>query len=61
MPISEAAVRQSVTRKLRDDAPLPDFEGGYRTWRAAYDRGKGGIFTIPVSEAVATVAGTLSR
>jgi hypothetical protein len=61
LPMSEAAVQQSVTRKLRDDAPLPDFEEGYQMWRRAYDSGKGGIFSIPVAEAVATVAGTLPQ
>jgi hypothetical protein len=61
LPMSEAAVQQSVTRKLRDDAPLPHFEEGYQMWRRAYDSGKGGIFSIPVAEAVATVAGTLPR
>lgn len=60
LPMSEAAVRRSVTRKLRDDAPLPDFEEGYRTWRRAYDSGEGGIFSIPVAEAVAAIAETLT-
>ncbi len=61
LPMSEDAVRRSVTRRLRDDAPLPDFEKGYQIWRRAHDSGKGGIFTIPVADTVATVAGTLPR
>src|ERR1044071_9508120 len=48
LPMSEDAVRRSVTRKLRDDAPLPGFEDGYAIWREAYDQSEGGAFSIPV-------------
>jgi len=61
LPMSEDALRRSVTRKLRDDAPLPGFEDGYAIWREAYDGGEGGAFSIPVAEVVATIAATVPR
>jgi len=61
LPMSEDAVRRSVTRKLRDDAPLPGFEDGYEIWRDAYDQGEGGAFSIPVAEVVAAIAETLPQ
>ena len=52
LPFAEAAVKRSVVNKLRDDAPIPAVEDGYRAWREAYDQHKGGIFTITIAEAV---------
>ena len=51
-PFAESAVQKSVTRLVREHVPLPDFEEGYNTWRAAYDGGTGGVFTISLAEAV---------
>lgn len=56
LPFAKAAIERSVTRKLRDDAPVPSFDEGYQQWRAAFDTGSGGIFTITIAEAVDVVS-----
>jgi len=31
---------------------MPDISEGYGHWKAAFDAGEGGIFSIPVAQAV---------
>lgn len=52
MPISEDALGKSVTKIIGTTVTLPDFQEGYTMWKEPFDQGKGGYFTIPVSECV---------
>ncbi|MEO8801458.1 MAG: hypothetical protein ABI551_26445 [Polyangiaceae bacterium] len=52
MPFAEIAVAHSVTEKVEDGAPLPDFQEGYDTWRESFDVGQGGVFTTSLAEGV---------
>ncbi|WP_073268755.1 hypothetical protein [Phytopseudomonas punonensis] len=52
LPISEAALQSSVTQLIDSGAPMPDISEGYGHWKAAFDADEGGIFTIPVAQAV---------
>jgi len=61
LPFAEVAVKKSVTKKVSDNGTLTDFQGGYKLWREAATTGKGGVFTISVGEAVATVEEGLSK
>ena len=54
MPFAEAAIDSSATELLKSNQAVPaDFMEGYNIWREAFLAGKGGIFSIPVSEGVA--------
>ena len=55
LPIDEAALKNSVTTKVRDDGKLTNFQEGYGLWREAASSGKGGVFTLSVADVVATV------
>ena len=55
LPISEDALRRSVTTKVRDGAPTDRGTDGYQEWRRAFDSGRGGVFTTTVAECVAFV------
>lgn len=59
MPISELALRTSV-KEMVGSTPvtLPE---GYSLWKSAFDSGKAGTFSIPVSECVATVETGLQK
>jgi len=52
IPISPEALRASVTKLNGQTTQLPDFQAGYDQWRAAFDAGQGGYFTISVAECV---------
>jgi hypothetical protein len=52
MPYAADALRKSVIALESSGATLPSFEEGYRQWRDARDKGKGGVWTIPVKEAI---------
>lgn len=52
LPLGEAALQSSVTRLISSDASMPDISEGYGHWKAAFDAGEGGIFSIPVAQAV---------
>ncbi|MDV6375212.1 hypothetical protein [Deinococcus arenicola] len=54
-PISEGALRASVTDLLEESAALPDDQSGYETWREAHERGEAGVFTLEVAEIVAAL------
>ena len=61
LPFREDAIRRSVTTKVNDDAPLPDYQDGYADWRRAFDSGRGGVSTITVAEAVGYAEKSLSQ
>jgi hypothetical protein len=52
MPYSAEALRKSLTKLESTGAALPTFEDGYQQWRSAFDKGKAGVWTAPVSEAI---------
>ena len=60
MPFAEAAVTRSVLNLVAQGDP-PRISEGYTLWRQAFDEGKGGVFTIPVSEAVSFVEQATQR
>ena len=47
-PFTREAMERSVTKLLKNDAPVPDFEEGYSQWR----RHCGGVYSITVAESV---------
>ena len=55
MPLSLAAMNQSVTKLIREHEPVNADVEGYRQWRSAVAAGKGGVFTIPVAQSFETV------
>lgn len=52
VPISEEVLSKSVTSLKNNQTELPDFQSGYSHWKAAYDEGKAGFFTLSVKEIV---------
>jgi hypothetical protein len=48
VPMSEVALRSSVTKLVRTNSQLPDYEAGYAQWKQA----RGGVFTVSVADAV---------
>lgn len=61
LPFDEAAIKNSVTTKAADNGKPTDFQEGYGLWRDAASSGKGGVFTISVAEAVATIEEGLNK
>ena len=60
LPFASGAMDRSVLEQV-DARPVPDFREGYDTWRAAFDDGKAGIFTITVKEALDVMERTLNE
>jgi hypothetical protein len=52
MPIASASLKASVTQLVGQADVLPDYEEGYQTWKAAFDAGEGGFFTIGLAECI---------
>jgi hypothetical protein len=52
LPFAVSALDKSIVKLLHENAPLPEFQGGYKEWRSAFDAGNAGIFTITVAESV---------
>ena len=50
LPMSEAAVDQSVVNLIDENAELPDYVEGYNVWRHAFEKQEAGIFTLTVAE-----------
>jgi len=61
MPYSAEALRKGLTKLESTGAALPAFEDGYQEWRSAFDKGKAGVWTAPVSEAIAGVESALNQ
>ena len=56
MPFSEAAIDRSVQNLIRTDPVPEDALEGYQEWRAAFDKGQAGVFTVSVPEVLKVVA-----
>lgn len=54
-PMAAAALARSVTKLRVSKGKLPEFQEGYDEWKKAH----GGVFTITVAEALATVEASL--
>ena len=52
MPFSEQAVDASVVSLESDQRPLPDFKTGYEIWREESLKGRAGVYSITVAEAL---------
>jgi hypothetical protein len=60
-PVSEETLKKSLTKHIGNRAPNPDYIEGYNTWKAAFDAGEAGIFTISVSEIVEFIEQTINQ
>ncbi|HKO59035.1 MAG TPA: hypothetical protein VJ276_24425 [Thermoanaerobaculia bacterium] len=61
VPISKAALRASRPELDEEALDVPAFQQGYDTWRAEFDAGRAGVFSIPIAEIVAVMAETLAQ
>ena len=55
MPYAEEALEESANEIESESVDLPAYEEGYKLWRAAFESGEAGVFTIPIVEAIAFV------
>lgn len=60
LPFAKESIDDSVTSLHEENDALPDFKDGYNQWKAAFDEGKAGIFTITVDKAVDVMQQALS-
>jgi hypothetical protein len=60
-PVSEETLNKSLTKLNGKRSVNPDYLEGYKTWKAAFDAGEAGIFTISVSEIVGFVEETINK
>lgn len=58
---SEDAINRSVTSFMKDNAALPDYKEAYEEWQQRYQENQGGVFTIPVAEAVGQMEKNMNR
>jgi len=61
MPLAENSVAESVTELSNKTPDLSAYEEGYQDWREAFDSGRGGIWTLPVSECVAAMEEVINK
>ena len=61
IPVDAYVLAKSCPKTLSPKPLAPDFEGGYAQWREAFESGKGGYFTIPVSEILDVVKKMMSE
>ena len=61
IPLDAQVLAKSCPKTLLPKALASDFEGGYAQWRQAFEGGKGGYFTIPVSEILDIVKKMMSE
>lgn len=51
MPFDKGAIDRSVVKSLLVGR-VPDYQAGYSEWRAGWDKGRAGVYTITVAEAL---------
>jgi hypothetical protein len=61
VPMSEEALKESVTRLTEEQADLEGFEEGYEMWLGSYREGGGGVFSIQVKDVVDCMEQAINR
>ncbi len=61
LPVSKKSLDDSVSELIGSVAIRRDYLEGYMVWKAEFDKGEAGIFTIPINEVVDVVAQSLSK
>ena len=61
LPFAESAVKQSVTQLVTNGVATTNYVEGYQIWRKAVEEGKGGIWTVTVSEAINAMESMLNK
>ena len=61
MPYSGEALRPCLTALERLADMLPPYQAGYQQWKASFDQGEAGVWTIAVADAVAAMETALNR
>lgn len=60
-PVSRTTLESSVTTLLGHAPANPEYLEGYTTWRAAFEDGDAGVFTLPVREIVDVIETTINQ
>ncbi len=60
-PVSLQTLEQSITKRSGAAKTLPDIGEGYAAWKAAYDAGEAGVFTIPLGEIISLIEGIVKQ
>jgi hypothetical protein len=60
-PVSSATLDSSCVELVGRSEPNPAYLAGYESWRAAFDAGKAGVFSISVAEIVSAIESSLAR
>lgn len=58
---SEDAINRSVLSLTGEKTELPDYKGAHEAWQQKYQENQGGVFPVPVAEAVALVEKNMNR
>ncbi len=61
LPYGKEALEKSVMELLNENGDLPDYQEGYQTWKESFDKGKAGIWTVEVKEAVSAMEQALNQ
>lgn len=60
-PVSEETLKKSLVQVVGKSALHPGYREGYKTWKAAFDEGQAGVFTISVSEIVEFIENAINQ
>ena len=61
LPYSEESLTKSVTVMDQENGKPEAWEDGYNEWKAAFEKGKAGIWKITVSEAITSMEKVLEK
>lgn len=61
MPFARRALEESVTENIATGGQVPDYQEGYKEWRAAYEKKRAGIYIISVSDAIGVAEETYRK
>ena len=61
IPVDRKTLDGSVTELIGTVPNPPDVTDGYDLWRAAFDKGSAGVFTIPVSAIVQAIEDSIGQ
>ena len=58
---SEEAIDRSVVSRIKENVEVPDSKQAYEEWQQTYQQNQGGVFTMPVAEAIGLMEKNMNR
>jgi hypothetical protein len=60
-PVSKETLEKSCVKPVGKSGPNPEYKEGYAEWKAAFDQGRAGVFSISIAEIIDGIESAINQ